>query len=265
MSGGRLDHSLDSLIEAQGVGGRAPRAGAGGPGAGGQRMQPYGGGPRGGPVGGGGAPRGGGGGGRAPNANLGKISEELDDSATPNNAIKVGGNQDAKEIAARITESCRVGEPPALLTIGGQSINQAVKAIAIARAELSREGLQLSFQPAFRHTDRTKPLIAFYIAKERAPRQQATLGDDVVLTVASQSKIVPVAGAISGKVREQLKISLQAIGVDAVTNAVLAVGNARLFLEQDNYDIRVEPEFEKVEKNGQLMTAMRLSLIAEAL
>ncbi len=33
--------------------------------------------------------------------------------------------------------------------------------------------------------------------------------------------------------------------MDAVTNAVLAVGNARLFLEQDNYDIRCEPEFEK--------------------
>ncbi len=116
---------------------------------------------------------------------------------------------EAKEIAQRIVDSCREGDPPALLTIGGPSINQAVKAIAIARAELSKEGLQLSFQPAFRHTDRTKPLIAFYVAKERTPRQQTTVGDDVILTVASGSKIVPVAGAIAGKVREQLKISLQ--------------------------------------------------------
>ncbi len=188
----------------------------------------------------------------------------LDDTATPDNAIKVGGNQEAKDIANRVCEMCRTGDPPALLTIGGQSVNQAVKAIAIARAEMLREGLQLSFQPAFRHTDRTKPLIAFYIAKDRVQRH-APPADDVTLTVAAHSKIVPVAGAISGKVRENLKISLYAIGVDAVTNAVLAVGNARLFLEQDNFDIRVEPEFEKVEKNGQMMTSMKFSLIAEAL
>ncbi len=257
---GRLNASLDDLIEAQGYGGRAPRGG-GSVGMSGARMQPYGGGGGGNRGGRAPPPRNGGGGGSGGT----RISETLDDTATPQNAIKVGGTQDAKDIAQRICESCRVGEPPALLTIGGQSINQAVKAIAIARSDLSKEGLQLSFQPAFRHTDRTKPLIAFYVAKERAPRQQATHGDDVTLTVASGSKIVPVAGAIAGKIRENLKISLMAIGVDAVTNAVLAVGNARLFLEQDNYDIRVEPEFEKVEKNGQLMTSMRLSLIAEAL
>ncbi|PNW78533.1 hypothetical protein CHLRE_09g393350v5 [Chlamydomonas reinhardtii] len=259
MSDGRLDATLDQLIESQSYG-KAPRTG--GPiGLSGQRVQPYGG--RGGAGGGGGgAPRGAP---RGPPQGGARISETLDDTATPQNAIKVGGNQDAKDIAHRICESCRVGDPPALLTIGGQSINQAVKAIAIARADLCKEGLQLSFQPAFRHTDRTKPLIAFYVAKERAPRQQITQGDDVTLTVASGSKIVPVAGAIAGKIRENLKISLLAIGVDAVTNAVLAVGNARLFLEQDNYDIRVEPEFEKVEKNGQVMTSMKLSLVAEAL
>ena len=37
-----------------------------------------------------------------------------------------------------------------------------------------------------------------------------------------------------------------------MTNAVLAVGNARLFLEQDNYDIRCEPEFEKASQRAQL-------------
>lgn len=35
-----------------------------------------------------------------------------------------------------------------------------------------------------------------------------------------------------GQIRENLKTSIVAIGVDAVTNAVLAIGNARLYLEQ---------------------------------
>lgn len=42
------------------------------------------------------------------------------------------------------------------------------------------------------------------------------------------------AGALAARVREQKQPVLTAIGVDAVSNAVLAIGNARLFLEQNN-------------------------------
>ncbi len=59
------------------------------------------------------------------------------------------------------------------------------------------------------------------------------------------------------------QVCLTAIGVDAVSNAVLAVGNARLFLEQDGVDIKVVPTFDKVPKNGQTLTAMTLHVIAE--
>jgi hypothetical protein len=41
-------------------------------------------------------------------------------------------------------------------------------------------------------------------------------------------------GALAARVRESRQPVLVAIGVDAVANAVLAVGNARLFLEQNN-------------------------------
>eukprot|EP00983_Pelagomonas_calceolata_P088795 1157244-Pelagomonas_calceolata.AAC.6 len=46
-----------------------------------------------------------------------------------------------------------------------QSVNQAVKGIAVACAELSTN--DLIFQPAFRHANRTKPLIAFYLSRYR--------------------------------------------------------------------------------------------------
>lgn len=268
-----LNRSLDDIIEAQGNGGgRAPRQGNASTS---QRAQPYGG-----NGGGGGGPR------RAPrgdahmddgSGNAGGqhfpqqpprplISESLDESATPQNAIRVGGGQEAKEIAGRIVDSCRAGDSPALLTIGGPSINQAVKAIAIARSVLEKDGLNITFQPAFRHSDRTKPLIAFYVAQQRIVAQRNAPGqEEVTLTVAGHSKITPIAGAIAGKVRENLLTSLVAIGVDAVTNAVLAIGNARLYLEQDNCDLRVAPDFEKVDKGGTQMTALRLTLQPEQL
>jgi stage V sporulation protein SpoVS len=112
--------------------------------------------------------------------------------------------QEAKEIAGRLIDGCRAGDAPALLTIGAASVNQAVKAIAIARAELLKEGVSLTFQPAFRHTDRTKPLIAFYVAMQRTGRAGGDAGDDasdVALTATAQGKVVPLAGAIAGKVR----------------------------------------------------------------
>lgn len=50
-----------------------------------------------------------------------------------------------------------------------------MKGIAIAAAEVSAAGAasynasrtSLTFQPAFRHANRTKPLIAFYLSRHR--------------------------------------------------------------------------------------------------
>ncbi len=39
--------------------------------------------------------------------------------------------------------------------------------------------------------------------------------------------------------REAKRTQVVAVGAEAVTNAVLAVGNARLFLEQNGMDIKV--------------------------
>lgn len=198
-----LNRSLDDIIEAQGAG-RAPRQGHASTS---QRAQPYGGygggAPRRAPRGdthmedGGGAPQ------QFPQQPLRPlISETLDESATPQNAIRVGGGQEAKEIASRLIDLCRAGESPALLTIGGPSINQAVKAIAIARSVLEKDGVNITFQPAFRHSDRTKPLIAFYVAQQRMATQRfVPAHEEVTLTAASNSKITPIAGAIAGKVR----------------------------------------------------------------
>jgi stage V sporulation protein SpoVS len=52
-------------------------------------------------------------------------------------------------------------------------------------------------------------------------------------------------------------------GVDAVTNGVLAAGNARLFLEKDGMDIKIQPEFTKLDKNGSQLSAMRFFIVSE--
>lgn len=102
---------------------------------------------------------------------------ELD---TPANSIKVSSTYDVPKLAEAICTACRaMGELPPLLTIGNSSINQCVKGIAAAFAELSKEGIELSFQPAFRHENRSvltsslppsfSPLIRLLRSQDTSP------------------------------------------------------------------------------------------------
>lgn len=175
--------------------------------------------------------------------------------------IRVSATSNPKAVAGKIAHACREGDPPAILLIGPACINQAVKAIAIARGFLKQDNLDISFQPAFRDPDRTKPQIALYIAKQRPCRATYTEAHRMSVSAASVPNVV--AGAIAARVRESQEMCLIGIGVDAVTNAVMAVGNSRLFLEKDKFDVRAYPEFVHVQKGNTQMSAMRFDIVAE--
>lgn len=82
-------------------------------------------------------------------------SQQLHDEPEAGEFIKVSADSKPKAVAGKIAHTAREGgDPPAVLTIGAPCINQAVKAIAIARQYLDEDGLDLNFQPAFRHADR---------------------------------------------------------------------------------------------------------------
>ena len=198
----------------------------------------------------------------------------------PPNSLHVSANTQAKQLAESIMEACNGPDgPPALLCIGNPSINAAVKAIAIA----CKDGVwDILFQPAFRVESTIKPLIAFYLSKlpraHAAPppppdpeggggggEPAAAVAEGVrELSVASHSKIVAVAGAIAGKVREKVAVLLTAIGIDAVAVAVLAIGNARQFLEKDSVDLRVRCEFRHIQKKDLQLNALAFRILPEA-
>jgi stage V sporulation protein SpoVS len=46
-------------------------------------------------------------------------------------------------------------------------------------------------------------------------------------------------------------------------NQVLAIGNARMYLEEDSLDIRTFPEFVHIMKNGAELNAVRFNITAE--
>ncbi|KAL6751860.1 hypothetical protein V8C86DRAFT_2768919 [Haematococcus lacustris] len=192
------------------------------------------------------------------------MEEELEHQMyeTPANSVKVSATTEVRELANTIGQAVALQlEVPALLTIGHQSINQAIKGIAAAASDL-KATVDLTFQPAFRHENRTKPLIAFYLAHQRIANR-IDVGEEVELTATKNQKIVSLAGAIAGKVRELKRTHVIALGPEAVTNAVLAIGNARLFLEKDSTDIKVTPEFVKVNRQSGEMNAIRFNILPE--
>ena len=70
-----------------------------------------------------------------------------------------------------------------------------------------------------------------------------------VLTVASSSRAGVLAGAIAGKVREQLQPILKDIGAESVHIAMRAVAIAQQYLEEDGIMVCVVPEFKMERPN----------------
>lgn len=180
--------------------------------------------------------------------------------------IKVSHASKPKAVAGKIAHSSRNGDPPATLCIGAASINQAVKSICIARQYLVNDNVDLSFQPAFREPDR-RASVALYVAKGPIAATPITVPPEEAaeLTVSGHSKPAVVAGALANRVREGKKPSMVAIGLDAVSNAVLAIGNARLYLEQDGLDVRAVPEFVTVDKVDKKLNAVKFVIKVEQL
>jgi stage V sporulation protein SpoVS len=180
--------------------------------------------------------------------------------------VKVSQTSQVKQVAGKVAHTCREGDAPAMLTIGPGCINQAAKAIAIARGYLAHDGLDLTFQTAFREgvQDPSKPSVALYLAKH--PLGFHTTPNPLEMQVSAASQPTVVAGALAARVREGSVPALSAIGVDAVANCVLAVGHARLYLEQDGKDVRARPEFVHVTRgSGEVVNALRFHIHVDSI
>ena len=79
-----------------------------------------------------------------------------------------------------------------------------------------------------------------------------------ILKVSAHSRPTAVAGAIAGSIRESRRAEVQAIGADAVNQAVKAVAVARGYLEQDSINVICIPTFVDVEIEGEERTAIKL-------
>lgn len=81
-----------------------------------------------------------------------------------------------------------------------------------------------------------------------------------LIKVSGNSRTSAVAGAIAGVIREHQRADVQAIGSQAVNQAVKALALARRYLRRDALDIIVMPEFVDITIEDKVRTAIRFTV-----
>ncbi len=77
------------------------------------------------------------------------------------------------------------------------------------------------------------------------------------LRVSGNSKPNSVAGAIAALLRSESAVEVQAIGPQAVNQAVKAMAIARSYIEADQLDLYAQPSFVKLQLQNEERTAVR--------
>jgi len=176
--------------------------------------------------------------------------EEIATGPPESRCLKVGGESNVKKVAGAICECVRIGgAPPALLCTGIPAINQAVKAVAIARqifadgeeVDAEDNSIDLIVTPEFYGKSPHKCVLR--LRKSREIKDN----DAVELTSTSNSDPRIVAGAIAGKIRDGERVGITGVGPNAVVNAVSAIYKSREYLIGDRIDIKFAPHFEELE------------------
>lgn len=170
--------------------------------------------------------------------------------------LKVGQGSQAKKVAGSICYITRAGSPPALLPLGASAVNQATKAVAIARGYLAEENVFLYCQPEYR--DAKQSSVTMHLVE--ASKLRSGGGREMQLTVGKNTAPGTLAGAIAGKVRDNEKHCLTGIGSDSVAQMIYAVALAREYLVEEKIDIYCIPAFIHVMKEDEEKTAVKLKI-----
>ncbi len=179
---------------------------------------------------------------------------------TEKEILKVSSKSNPSAVAGAIATVLRRGRKVELQAIGSGAVNQAVKAIAIARGYVAPLGMDLRIKVGFTEVEiagEVKTAMKFTIVNGQGGRAME------ILKVSSKSKPNAVAGALASVLKQHKRVELQAIGAGAVNQAVKAIAIARGYVSPLGMDIVCIPAFTEVTINGEERTAIRFIVKAE--
>ena len=196
------------------------------------------------------------------------------DSTSTSRTLKVSATSDAKRVAGSISHTSRIGACPTLLATGVASLNQAIKAIAIARNFLEDNKVDLSVKSEFRDEERgavSMLLTKSPLRKKTAPAAAGGGGgggeekevEESELRVAQNSEPSMTAGSIAKKIRGGERVSIVSIGAGSVSATVRAITIARRYLEGDNLDVSFKPSFVHLNMEDGQRSGIKFVILAQ--
>merc|ERR1719453_354319 len=133
-----------------------------------------------------------------------------DVAASSNPTLKVKSDSKPNTVAGaicNIVREARNNKPPSILATGPQAINQAIKAIAIARKYLLDEDTPIDLQvvPKFEQDIRSGSNVVFEMGKCRPIGREP---EDNDLSAKEHTDAFKLAGAIAGRVRDGEEVAV---------------------------------------------------------
>lgn len=193
-----------------------------------------------------------------------------DVAASDNPLLKVKGDSKPNSVAGAICNVVREsssGQPPAVVATGPAAINQAMKAIAIARKYLLDEPqpLDIIVTPKFEEDIRHSSRVCFELRKSRPIKGQPTEDD-----LASKDKTDPykLAGAMAGRIRDGEDVACTTKGPVPVLIAVKAIALAQTYVADEGTDVKftvaiVDLENPEIRSDNVTSTYLHFALIAK--
>lgn len=191
--------------------------------------------------------------------------------AKAHNIIKISPNTDPKASGGSIAHRLRSNPSTVVLCSRPESINQAVKSLAIARTFLEAENLTFTVSPVLRDYPEQER-VTFIVTRSRLTSTQkrfsntgASTDTDALavndIRVAHASKTPVVAGSIAKRIRTGDRTYVTAMGAASVANAVLAIIRARDYLSADDIDISFRASFVHFEVDAGTRSGIRFTIL----
>jgi len=178
--------------------------------------------------------------------------------------LHVSGQSPVKQVAGAISWISRGGECPRLLATLAPAINQAAKAIAIARKFLEDDKIDIACYPMFTPGRRRQDESFTFLLRKNTLRSVVLDDGTQELKVSKQSNPGTVAGAIAARVREGQRVILSSIGPLSVSKAICSITIARQYLAEDGVDISFRPSFLNIEfDDGRRSSCLQFQLLAQ--
>ena len=162
--------------------------------------------------------------------------------------LKVKSDSKPNTVAGAICNVVREarGKAPSILATGPQAINQAMKAIAIARKYLLDEStpVDLLCFPQFEQDVRSGSNVCFELEKVQ-PIEREPLETD--LAVKDKTDVYKLAGAIAGRVRDGDEVAVTTKGPVPVLIAVKAMATAQEYVKDEGLSLQFSPSIVDLE------------------